>query len=75
MPLAQSSELPPPKRDQRVDAARGGEDAARLDHFGIRIRREVVERKAAMPASQRVARQLGRVAVDGGRGRKPAACG
>ena len=32
MPLAQSSELPPPRPMMRIDAARGGEHAARLDH-------------------------------------------
>ena len=43
MPFAQSSELPPPSADDRVDAERLGEGAARLDHRAVGIRAEIVE--------------------------------
>ena len=47
MPLAQSSELPPPRPIDRVDAERSGEGAAGLDHRGIGVLAEVVKRDDA----------------------------
>ena len=43
MPLAQSSELPPPSATSESMPCARGEDAAGFHHFRIGVRREVVE--------------------------------